>query len=141
MRVRQCVVQSPSHDNDPSFALSVWVGTIGGAALGLDPNPNVTPPAAGRILTMIPKDSALQLMGSARLAILCAPVAASSITVQPWFFDDSRAVWVQFGPPITITPTGAASNLATVAMSGFGSKVFVQVIANTNVKAMGYDVT
>jgi len=141
MRVRQSVVQSPSHDNDPTYSLSVWVGTVGGAALGTDPSPNVTPPAAGRILVLLPKDGALQLMGTARLAIVCATVAASSITLQPWFFDATQNLWIQYGPPITVTPTGAASNIGALTTFGnySGAQVFVQITANTLVQAFAYE--
>jgi len=132
---------------DVPFALGVWVGTIGGAALSVDANPNTTPPAAGRIVRISSKRGSIcakGLLGTAGpfpFSILCGVIAASSITLQPWFYDDSRALWIPFGPPLTITPTGAASNLATASMHGIGAKVFVQITANTNVKAIGYDCT
>jgi hypothetical protein len=146
-RLTQWLVSGRALDALPAFALAVWVGTIGGSAIGTDPSPNVTPPAANRILRITPKRGAVFPMGQLNQAnppnitILFGVVAASSITVQIWYFDDAQAVWIPWLAPIVRTPTGAATNVATANFSGLGSKVFVQVTANTLVQAMGYDVT
>jgi hypothetical protein len=139
-RVQQSLIQSPAHDNDATFALRVWVGTIGGSALGTDPNPNTTPPSAGRIITSSMRGGMLQTHGTGRLTVICGTVAASSITLQPWFFDATQNLWVQYGAPATITPTGAASNATTIIFGNFtGGQLFAQITANTLVQALGYD--
>ena len=48
---------------------------------------------------------------------------------------------MQLREPLTMTPTTnalAASLLSTVVGGFFGSKIFLQITANTNVQAMGY---
>lgn len=133
------MIQSPAHDAD-TFALAVWVGTIGGAALGTDPAPNTTPPAGGRILTLQPRPGTFVPHGSAQLKVLAGVVAASSITFQPWIFDITPNLWVQYGAPTTLTPTGAASNVIGFNVGNLvGAPFFVQITANTLVQALGYD--
>lgn len=142
MRLRQSIVQSQTRDNDSTFSLATWVGTIGGAALSTDPSPNVTPPSNGRIVQMSPKKGAMLSHGSGALRYVCGVVAASSITVQPWFFDNTLNTWVPFGPTVTITPTGGAAvnTTTTTTLNMGGAKFFVQITANTLVQALGYDV-
>jgi hypothetical protein len=139
LRVQQSVIQSPAHDND-TFALAVWVGTIGGAVLPTDPNPNTTPPAGGRILTMQPRTGTLIISGSAQLRVVAGVVAASSFTFQPWFFDPTPNLWVQYGAPTTLTPTGAASNAIGFNTGNMaGALFFIQLTAVVLVQAVGYD--
>jgi hypothetical protein len=139
-RVIQNVISSPAHDQDATFALSVWAGTIGGSALATDPLPNTTPPSGGRILTVAARGGSLQSQGSGRLFLACGVVAASSITVQPWLFDTTQNLWIPFTAAVTITPTGSASNTTTTVMGNVtGAQLFVQITANTLVQALGYD--
>lgn len=139
-RVNQNIAQSPLHDQDATFALGVWVGTIGGSALSTDPSPNTTPPAANRILRISPRKGMTVLQGSGRLQVICGVVAASSITLQLWIFDSTQNTWIQYGAPFTITPTGAASNVAAVTHGNLsGAQLFLQVTANTLVQAFGYE--
>lgn len=139
LRVQQSVIQSPAHDAD-TFALAVWVGTIGGSALSTDPNPNSTPPSAGRILTIQPRTGTLVISGSAQLRVVAGVVAASTITFQPWIFDITPNVWVQYGAPTTLTPTGAAANAIGFNLGNVaGAQMFVQITANTLVQALAYD--
>jgi hypothetical protein len=138
-RVQQSIIQSPAHDAD-TFALAVWVGTIGGAALGTDPAPNTTPPSAGRILTLQPRPGTFVPMGASQLKVICGVVAASTITFQMWFFDVTPNLWVQYSAPTTITPTGAVTNLIGFNVGNLvGAPFFVQITANTLVQALGYD--
>jgi hypothetical protein len=140
LRLQQTIASAPAHDADPTFSLAVWVGTVGGSALGTDPNPNTTPPSGGRILRCLPRRGLLLQHGAAQVRLVCGVVAASSITLQPWFFDATQNLWVQYGAPVTITPTGAAANQigVTIGMVG-GAQIFVQITANTLVQALGYD--
>jgi hypothetical protein len=142
-RLRQStVLQSPAMDPAAApFAFAVWVGTIGGSALSTDPDPNVTPPSAGRILTWTPKRKASMTIGQAVLRILCGVVAASTATFQIWIFDNVKNLWVQLSGVVVITPTGAATNtnFGTNLGNRMGMKVFVQLTANTLVQAFGYD--
>lgn len=139
LRVQQSVIQSPAHDAD-TFALAVWAGTIGGSALPTDPNPNTTPPSAGRILTIQPRTGSLVISGGTQLRVVAGVVAASSITFQPWFFDPTPNLWIQYGAPTTLTPTGAAANAIGFNTGNMaGALFFLQITANTLVQALGYD--
>jgi hypothetical protein len=136
----QSIVQSPTHDNDPTFSLAIWVGTIGGSALPTDTAPNTSAPSAARVLQISPRKGAMLMHGSGVLRLCCGVVGSSSITIQSWFFDNTQALWIQFGAPVVITPTGAASNTSTQTISNVaGAKFFLQITANTLVQAFGYD--
>jgi hypothetical protein len=141
MGLQQSLIQGPAHDNDPTFAFRVWVGTIGGSALATDPNPNTTPPSAGRIFTASMRGGMLQTHGTGRLTVVCGVVAASSITFQPWFFDTTQNLWIQFAGPVTITPVGGGTaNATTIIIGNFtGAQFFFQITANTLVQALAYD--
>jgi hypothetical protein len=140
-RLTQSLRTSLVHDIDTSFDNIVWVGTPGGAALGTDPNPNTTPPAANRILKLTPRPGAL---GGFQGVIHCCPVpiAAASITFQGWFFDDTQALWIPSAIPITLTPTPGAAGLGNLQQFNVGAQMgvrfFIQIQANTNVQAMYY---
>lgn len=142
-RLRQSTnIESPKPDpGDPPFAFAVWVGTIGGAALGTDPDPNVTPPSAGRVLIWSPKKRASMVLAQGVLRILCGVVAASSATFQIWVYDLTKALWVPLSGVVVITPTGAVTNtnFGTTLGNRFGMKIFVQLTANTLVQAFAYD--
>lgn len=134
----------------PAFGLAVWVGTIGGAALPTDPDPNVTPPSAGRIVRVQAKRGQVFALGRTNQGALInvftvfGVVASSSITVQYWFFDATQAKWITIGAPQTRTPTGSASNLigaVTETWFPLGAQFYVQITANTNTQAMAYDAT
>lgn len=141
LRLISPVIQSPAHDADPTFSMAIWVGTIGGSALSTDPSPNVTPPSNGRILQYSPRKGALLVHGGGVLRALCGVVAASSITLQMWFFDNTQGVWIPFAAPFTITPTGAATNTSAQTITNFaGAKFFLQITANTLVQALAYDI-
>jgi hypothetical protein len=149
--VQQSVVRGKLTDTVLPFALGVWVGTIGGSALATDPSPNVTPPSAGRIIRVTGRRHAIFASQTGNTAnvplitVVFGVVAGSSITVQNWFFDDTQALWIPFGPTSTRTPVSGSSNSISAAtgtnFAVIGSKVFVQITANTFVQAMGYDVT
>lgn len=131
-------VAGPDLSAEATFALS-WIGTVGGAALSTDSDPNSAAPSAGRILRITGKRGAL-CTHSGVSVIKYVAANGTAITVQPWFYDDTRAVWIKFGGTTTITvgttnigtSTGAVGNMA-------GAKFFVQVTANAGVTALGYD--
>lgn len=146
--VTQTNLSSPTHDTDASFSFPIWVGTIGGSALPTDPDPNVTPPSAGRILRISPKRGATVGMGALNQAaltncfVIFGVVAGSSITVQFWYYDDTQARWVPVNVPLTRTPVSGSSNIIQgINVPIGGCKMFVQITANTNVQAMAYEST
>jgi hypothetical protein len=128
-------------DAAPTFALAVWAGTIGGAVLAVDPDPNVTPPVAGRIVRYSAARGAVITSSNARMLYVCGVVAASSITLRPWYYSDALGRWVPHGAPVTVTPNGAALNyqVGNAINRCGGAKFFVQITANTLVQAVGYD--
>jgi hypothetical protein len=128
----------------------VFIGSIGGGALPTDPDPNVTPPAASRIVRSTPRLGSLAcnsaLSGTAGVGplfrCLLSVAVATSITIQFWFFDDTQSKWIPVGAAITNTPTGASSNIAFVPNLSppipIGSQCFSQIVANTGVEALGF---
>jgi hypothetical protein len=150
LRVWSSVVNQVRAPASPAFGLAIWVGSIGGAALPTDPDPNVTPPSAGRIVRVQAKRGGAFVLGRTNqtalvnVTIVFGVVAASSITVQLWFFDATQAKWVPMGIPATRTPTGAATNLfgaVTETWFPVGAQFFPQITANVNTQAMAYDAT
>lgn len=144
VRLAQSWRMSRAHDFDASFDAIVWVGSVGGAALGADPNPNTTPPAANRILQLTPRPGALSVQGMGVIQTVPVPIAGASITLQGWFFDNTQNAWIQFSLPITLTPTPGAAGIGNLQQSNpggqFGLKYFVQITANTTVQALYYAV-
>jgi hypothetical protein len=139
-RVLQSLETPQGHDQDPTHALAIWVGTVGGSALPTDPDPNVTPPSNNRILRCTAKRGALVVHPTMTLRVVCPPVAASSITFLAWYYDDTQARWIPL-VGTSMTPTGGASNIQGLGANAFlvGAKVFVQITANALVQAMGYE--
>jgi hypothetical protein len=143
--VSQAIRVGAARDLDATYSQAVWVGTVGGSALPTDPSPNTTPPAANRIIRVSPLKGVRVRSGTAGPRFMCPPVASASITIQPWFYDDTQAQWIQLGPPMSLTPTstatqnfnGIAVNNTTYGMSG--AKLFLQITANSNTQALGYD--
>jgi hypothetical protein len=134
--LRQSIIRSKT-PADP-FALAVWVGTIGGAALGVDPSPNVTPPAPGRIVRVGAGRGSMINHGAPLLSLVCAVVPASSITFTHWLFEDTLNAWQPF-VAVTITPNGVATNRAGATVGcRVNQQVFPQITANTLVQAVGY---
>jgi hypothetical protein len=150
-RIVQSVVRGKLVDTVLPFALAVWVGTIGGSALATDAAPNTTPPAAGRIIRITERRHAIFPSQTGNtgipgiITVAFGVVAASSITVQFWFFDDTQALWLPYGAPTVRTPVSGSTNLISAVagtnLTAIGAKVFVQITANTLVQAMGYDIT
>jgi hypothetical protein len=152
LHVQQNIIRGKLGGALQPWAMSVWVGTIGGSAIATDPDPNTTPPSAGRIVRASPFRLALfgtqtQTTGQPGfLTVVFGVVASSSITVQFWFFDATQNKWVPYAGPTTKTPTTNGANVITNVvgtniLAAIGCKAFVQVTANTNVQAMGYGIT
>jgi hypothetical protein len=140
MRVSQSIAVSPAHDNDATFtSFGMWVGTVGGSALPTDPDPNVTPPSNARIVRWTGRGGNMLAHGFGSFKAVIPPVAASSITLRLWVYDDTIAQWI---PLITTTtaPTGAAGGVTLAPTALPGSKLFLQITANTNVQAISYGV-
>lgn len=123
------------------FGFAVWVGTIGGSALPTDPDPNVTPPSAGRILTNGAKRGGCLVVGQGALRIYAAPVAGGTISSVIWTYEDSIARWVPFLQTVVVPANGSSSNFnfGTAMATRLDQQFFVQITAVTNVQAFAYD--
>jgi hypothetical protein len=140
-KVTQSIRMGRAARSGAPFTDCVWVGAIGGPALPLDPNPNTTPPIAARIYRTTTKPGCIAINGIGTFHTSCGVVAASSITLQRWYFDNTQALWVPIREPITTTPTTSATQgtqLGTVFGVFFGAKYYVQITANTLVQLLGY---
>lgn len=139
----QSIRQSPAHDAD-TWAEQVLVGSVGGGALPTDANPNTTPPPGNRIYRCTQHTGSLHQStsqtGFINLHTIFSTAAATSITFQHWFFDDTQALWIPYNAPITLTPTVNANNfnytLTGIGYVFLGSKWFTQITANTGVEVM-----
>lgn len=118
------------------YALPIWYGAIGGAALATDPDPNVTPPAANRIIKLSAKRGGLLMMGgSSGLFLRVMQVGGlnvgTNISCVAWLWDDTQAKWIQHGTLTNITGTNDVANLGGVAWGCMpGARIFVQITAN-----------
>jgi hypothetical protein len=136
-------VRLVDHSADATFAGLIWVGVPGGAALSTDPDPNVTPPIANRIMTWSAIRGGLMTMGAGPANGALTQVIAvggTQATVQMWFYDDTQAKWVKHGGIQTVV--SAAGNVGTGSQSFshniMGAKIFFQITANTGVEALGF---
>jgi hypothetical protein len=130
-------VKSPDHSSDATFAMAVWVGTVGTGTVSTDPDPNVTPPAANRILRITPKRDGVHCFGGTDLRMLSAG-DGTSIVLQPWFYDDTQARWIRYSVAVTLTTATSNTGFSLIGAM-LGAKFFVQCTANTGVSAFAYD--
>jgi hypothetical protein len=133
-------VKSPDHSTDATFALAIWVGTVGvGSGVAVDAAPNTTEPSTDRILRITAKRDGVMTFGGAAIKTVTAG-DGTSLLVQPWFYDDTQHLWIKHGPVITITT--ATTNISTLTIGNMaGAKFFIQVTTNNGgVTAFGYDV-
>lgn len=122
-----------------------WYGTLGGSALGTDASPNTSEPAASRVFKVSQVRDGVMLMGggvaSNPSSIKIVIADGTSMTVQMWFYDAARAVWIPF-PNQASTLAFANSNLATpgnlVYANMAGCKIFPQITANTGCTVLGF---
>lgn len=122
------------------FTATTVVGSVGGSALPTDPNPNTTPPSNGRILRLNRQPWTLTVSGLGVIYVTFVPIATASITIQPWFFDATQNVWIQFVAPVSSTPTAPGVNnlLSLNVFNWGGAKFFLQITANTATQCMLY---
>lgn len=122
------------------FTAPIVVGTPGGSALPTDANPNSTPPSAGRILRFNRQPGVLTGSGLGVVFITFVPIATAAITIQPWFFDATQNVWIQFATAVSSTPTAAGvNNLLSINIFNWGGALFFpQITANTATRCMLY---
>lgn len=119
------------------FRVPVWVT---GNPIGTDPDPNVTPPAANRIITM-DANAILSCMNSSGF-IRVYVVGGTSVSYASWRFDPFSNLWRVGGLGVR-TITLASSNIATISntqdVQTPGCKFFLRVTAMVGaVTAFGY---
>lgn len=140
LSVRKSYRTTRSGQSGVTFTAPIVVGSVGGSALPTDPNPNTTPPAGGRILRFNRQPWTLTTSGLGVVYITIVPVALASITIQPWFFDATQNVWIQFATATTSTPTAAGvNNLQSINIFDWGGALFFpQITACTAVACILY---
>jgi hypothetical protein len=89
-------------------------GTVGGAALGLDPAPNTTPPAASRTA----RASTLE---SQQIVVF----ADQACLVNVWLLEEKTGRWFELADSVSVTPATPGS-VAVFA----NAEMFVQLAAN-----------
>lgn len=118
------------------FTLGVW---ITGNPISTDPSPNVTPPAANRILTMRERAGAIWQPNSGFIRLVA--IGGTSVTYQGWQYEALRGVWQTVGGAraITLATTNLDLMGNTIQSIQPGTQVFVQVTAvSGTVTALGY---
>lgn len=112
----------------PTYSAQCWIYN-GGAALAVDPDPNVTPPAADRIIQLHPRY--LRAMVGQQFPQVTVWLAnGTTCSVRVWFYEDSLGRWIG-----TLTPTvldySAISRLNSAGTPfAAGLRAFAQVTAN-----------
>jgi len=98
-----------THNTAGSFTAQ-WI-TNGGAAIAVDDDPNVTPPAADRIVRMPAHMFACDLHDGAGAArpprVVCCTADGTSAAVRVWWYDDALLIWVPLAAGQTMTTAGA----------------------------------
>lgn len=97
---------------------------------GLDPDPNVTPPAAANTFQW--KTPRFSNFLSSYLSLQA--VDGTTITVQFWFFEETAQRWFLFGAPVTSTPSAPAD---ATGVNVENAKMFAQVTARTGTTTIG----
>lgn len=93
------------------------LGRVTGAPVGVDPDPNTTPPTRAVVL------GDRQQIKRGALSV----IAQAACTVRVWIYDDDAAAWI----PLTIaTACPATAPLVFDGAAFAGAKTFVQVTAN-----------
>jgi hypothetical protein len=98
-----------------------------GSALAVDTNdPNTTPPAANRTWRLTSAN--LAITGTTSI-IGDGNGQSSTITLQPWYYDDTLTTWFKLGI-VSPASVGNWSSITTVGGALIGMKVFMQITAN-----------
>lgn len=131
-------VKSPDRNQD-SFAMTIWVGTLGGGALATENDPNTTPPAASRILRIGAKRGGTLVQGLGNVRAYVAN--GTSLTLRGWYFDTFVNLWVAFvGAAGQVCNANAFTSVLANTGTMCGAQVFVQILTNTgSVTAFAYD--
>ena len=82
---------------------SISYNDIGTALTAADADPNVTPPAAGRIFTMPSRDNRGAFPSALSVAAIFTGGASPTVTATVWVFDEATQSWFSVG---TITTAG-----------------------------------
>jgi len=131
-------IRTRDHSKDKSFSLEKWVGTLGGAALSTDSDPNTSEPVTNRVIRARAKRDGVMVMGTMLLRVVIAD--GTSLTFRPWMYDNHESKWIPHGNAQTVTfATGNIGNGTVLPGNIAGAKVFVQITANTGCTVMGID--
>jgi len=118
---------------------------ITGAANFTDATPNVTPPAAARIITTPAYMLAFNESVAVNLAARTSPALAAflvdgtSASVRPWWYDDAVGTWFPGGDVVALTyASGAAASQMMNVRHTPGCRYFCQVTANVGVTKIAF---
>ena len=95
----------------------------GGSAISTDTAPNSAAPPADRVARLPNYVSTSQSRHAA--------IDGTTITLVPWIYDDSRALWVAYSAGIAATTASGPVAGPTYTSDMAGAKIFFQVTANT----------
>lgn len=120
------------------FVVACWAE---GASGFTDADPNVTPPAASRIVTM-PKNALLwSELGSnttrSGLSLWLFMADGTSLQCQAHYYDEGARLWVPFQNSQGLT-TSLPATTTNLVREGPGLKCFVRITANVGVTKFAY---
>lgn len=118
----------------PGWTMTNWDGAIGGSALALDPDPNVTPPSALRVHRSTLRGR-LSGNGIAFAYIGVWALGGTTISVQPHLYDDVKARWLPVGAAVAVANGARAIIFVAIGLRG---NWFVRITANTGVPYLGW---
>lgn len=112
-----------------SFAFQESRGTVGGAALANDSDPNAAAPADSRQHEV----HSFRPSSDGRIQVVAA--GGTTVTVQPWFYERATKRWTPYSASFAVTPA-APGNAVGARIDG--APVFLQVVANTLVEQLSW---
>lgn len=131
-------VRSLNKSGDEHFTYGVWVT---GNPIVADPAPDVTPPAASRILVVDRAAQGVVAMPGVGFVELCV-IGGTSVVTRVWRFEPTTNKWWNTSSSdrtITLASTNMGTAGSTVDGIINGARIFIQIVTvNGAVTALGY---
>lgn len=109
-----------------TYTVTAVVGTLGGAALPADPDPNVTDPGAKAV--RLTQATGLAT-GAGASAAFANPLDGTSLIIQLWIYDDTLAKWFKFAGTATC-PANTGTSIGSLGGALVGARFFPQIVTN-----------
>lgn len=118
------------------YTADLWI-TNGGAAITVDGDPNVTPPAANRILRSRGDLFLSTYAGNVTPSLFATLADGVTATVRHWWYDDVQLLWVPTNVEFALTYANSNGSQSRPRMVP-GTKFHCQVKANDGVTKIAF---